>query len=172
MEQMNTVISYVARVGFTLLGALLAYFEPALDYIQIATLFILADCWTAWRLGKRVAAAYPEAAKPHAHKFLSSNFGRVIITLLKSYVLILLAHQLDVVITGGEPVSMAKIAAGAICFWQLWSILENESSCRTGRFANFCKLLQRVLVDKTSRHLDIDLSSLSTLNSNNSNDNN
>ena len=160
---MNTIVSYCSRVAFTLVGALVAYIEPALDYIQIATLFILADCWTAWRLGKRVRAAYPDSAKQNAHKFLSSNFGRVIVTLLKSYVLILLAHQLDVVITGGEPVSLAKIAAGAICFWQLWSILENESSCRTGRFAKLCKMLQTIMVDKTSRHFDIDLSDLKNL---------
>ena len=62
-------------------------------------------------------------------------------------------------ITDKMPVDLTKVAAGAICFWQLWSILENESSCNGSKWA---KILQRVLVDKTSRHFDIDLSELNT----------
>jgi hypothetical protein len=60
-------------------------------------------------------------------------------------------------ITDGLPVDLTKVAAGAICFWQLWSILENESSCNGAKWA---KIMQKILVDKTSRHFDIDLSDL------------
>lgn len=55
------------------------------------------------------------------------------------------------------PIDLTKIAAGAICFWQLWSILENESSCNGAKWA---KVMQKILVDKTERHFDIDLSEL------------
>ena len=54
-------------------------------------------------------------------------------------------------------IKLANITAGAVCFWQLWSMLENESSCSDERWA---KVLQKVLVDKTERHFDVDLSVL------------
>jgi hypothetical protein len=52
------------------------------------------------------------------------------------------------------------MVSGALVFWQVWSILENESSCRSEQDAKLWKLLQRVMVDKTSRHFDVDLSEL------------
>lgn len=60
-------------------------------------------------------------------------------------------------ITSDTSVDLTKIAAGAICFWQIWSILENESSCSDAKWA---KIAQKILVDKTSRHLNIDLTDL------------
>jgi hypothetical protein len=68
-----------------------------------------------------------------------------------------MAYFIQVHITDGLPVDLTKVAAGAICFWQLWSILENESSCNGAKWA---KIMQKILVDKTSRHFDIDLSDL------------
>jgi hypothetical protein len=54
------------------------------------------------------------------------------------------------------------MAAGAVCMWQGWSILENELSCRdSGSNADtVLKILRKVVVDKTSRHFDVDLSEL------------
>lgn len=78
-------------------------------------------------------------------------------TLLKAYALIIMAFLIQQHITNGLPIDLTKVAAGAICFWQLWSILENESSCNGARWA---KVMQKILVDKTSRHFDIDLSEL------------
>lgn len=82
---------------------------------------------------------------------------KVLITLLKSYFLIIVAYFIQKNIIDGLPIDLTKIAAGAICFWQLWSILENESSCNGAKWA---KTLQKILVDKTERHFDIDLSGL------------
>jgi hypothetical protein len=55
------------------------------------------------------------------------------------------------------PIKLTNIVAGAVCFWQVWSMLENESSCNNARWA---KIAQRILVDKTERHFDIDLREL------------
>ena len=60
-------------------------------------------------------------------------------------------------ITDGISIDLTKVAAGAICFWQFWSILENESSCNGAKWAI---VLQKILVDKTSRHFDINLDDL------------
>ena len=78
-------------------------------------------------------------------------------TLIKIYVLIILAFLIETFIFEGLQLKLSNIAAGAVCFWQLWSMLENESSCSDERWA---KVLQKVLVDKTERHFDVDLSDL------------
>lgn len=150
-------LSEILRWIITILGGVLAILEPTLPYIAICTLAIFYDCFTAWQLARRVHKAYPDRTKPHAHKFTSSNFGRVLLTLLKSWALIVLAYLIQRHITNELPIDMTKVAAGAICFWQLWSILENESSCNGARWA---KIAQRILIDKTTRHFDIDLSGM------------
>lgn len=150
-------LSDISRALFSCIGVVLAILEPTLPYILICTLLILADCYTAWQLGKRVKKAHPDRVRKDSHKFASSHFGKVLITLLKSYFLIIVAHFIQINITNGLPIDLTKIAAGAICFWQLWSILENESSCNGAKWA---KTLQKILVDKTERHFNVDLSEL------------
>lgn len=118
---------------------------------------ILADCYTAWSLSRRAHKAHPDKVSEDGKKFKSKHFGEVLVTLLKSWSLIILAFLMQRHITDGMPLDLTKIAAGAICFWQFWSILENESSCNGARWA---KVLQNILVDKTSRHFDIDLSDI------------
>lgn len=142
---------------FTIAGGIMAILEPTLPYLMICTVMIFADCYTAWQLARRARKLYPERVSEEAPKFKSHYFGKVIGTILKSYSLILMAYMIQCHITDAWPIDLTKVAAGAICFWQLWSILENESSCNGSRWA---KLLQKILVDKTSRHFDIDLSDL------------
>lgn len=142
---------------FSLAGAVMAILEPTLPYLIICTIAIFADCFTAWQLAKRARKAHPDKVSEDGKKFKSNHFGNVIMTLVKAWGLIILAFLIQQHITDGLPIDLAKVAAGAICFWQLWSILENESSCNGSRWA---KVLQKILVDKTSRHFDIDLSNL------------
>lgn len=150
-------LSEIMRWIFTAFGAVLAILQPTYPYLLICTLVILADCYTAWSLSRRARKAHPERVSKDGRKFKSHNFGKVIVTLLKVYALIIMAFLIQRHITDGWPIDLTKIASGAICFWQLWSILENESSCNGSRWA---RLLQKILVDKTERHFDIDLSEL------------
>jgi hypothetical protein len=57
----------------------------------------------------------------------------------------------------GLDVRLPEIFAGIVIFWQLYSILENESSCNDAKWA---KVLQKIMIDKTERHFDVDLSIL------------
>lgn len=157
--QTNQLISDILRWVFTALGAIVAILEPTLPYILLCTLMILADCYTAWSLSRRACKAYPDRVSEDGKKFKSHHFGTVLMTLIKAWTMIVLAFLMQRIITDGMPVDLTKIAAGAICFWQLWSILENESSCNDAKWA---KILQRIMVDKTERHFDIDLSDLKT----------
>ena len=142
---------------FSLIGAVVAILEPTLPYLIICTIAIFADCFTAWQLAKRARKAHPDKVSEDGEKFKSNHFGNVIMTLVKAWTLIILAFLIQRHITDGLPIDLTKVAAGAICFWQVWSILENESSCNGARWAT---VLQKILVDKTSRHFDIDLSKL------------
>lgn len=150
-------LSEILRWVFTAIGAIVAIIEPTFPYLFICTVMILADCFTAWSLSKRARKTHPDKVSQDGKKFNSHHFGKVIATLLKAYALIIMAFMIQCHITDAWPIDLTKVASGAICFWQLWSILENESSCNGSKWA---KLLQKILVDKTSRHFDIDLSDI------------
>jgi hypothetical protein len=158
---MTSTLSEILRWLLTLFGAILAMLEPTFPFLAICTFMILADCYTAWSLAKRAQKAYPDKISSDGKKFKSHHFGMVIGTIAKSYALIVMAYFIQVHITDSLPIDLTKVAAGAICFWQLWSILENESSCNGAKWA---KIMQKILVDKTSRHFDIDLSDLKSEN--------
>lgn len=135
-------------------GALVALLQPTVPFIIICTIAILFDCYTAWSLSRRVKRKYPGA---NDGKFKSRYAGRVFVTLIKVYALTILAYLVQTFILEGLPIKLANIVAAAVCFWQFWSMLENESSCNDAKWA---KIAQRILVDKTERHFDIDLSEL------------
>jgi hypothetical protein len=136
-------------------SAVSAAIIPVMPFGEVCTTMVLADCMSAWTLSRRIKRKIP--AIKQAGKFTSHRFGRVIVTLAKTYAALLLAHQIDTVLLGAEQVSCIKFVASAICFWQAWSILENESSCNDARWA---RIAQRWLIDKTERHLGIDLSEM------------
>ena len=142
------------RSLFSALGGVVALLQPTIPFIILCTVMVLGDVYTAYSLSRRVKRKYPNSSDG---KFKSIYFGRVFMTLIKIYVLIILAFMIETYIFEGLQIKLTNISAGAVCFWQLWSMLENESSCSDERWA---KVLQKVLVDKTARHFDVDLSSL------------
>ena len=139
------------RPTFSFFGGLIALLHPTFPFILVCTLMVFADVYTAWSLSRRVRRKYPHA---NDGKFKSIHLSKVFATLIKIYVLIILAFLIETFIFEGLQLKLSNIAAGAVCFWQLWSMLENESSCSDERWA---KVLQKVLVDKTERHFDVDL---------------
>ena len=157
MRMRNFIVqtaSNTSRIAFGAIGALVAFLQPTLPFIIICTLAVLADCYTAWSLSRRVKMVYPNS---NDGKFKSRYAGRVFETLIKIYVFVILAYLVETYIFEGLPIRLANIAAGAVCFWQAWSILENESSCNDNRWA---KIAQRIMIDKTERHFDINLDEL------------
>lgn len=153
-ELLKTIIPSYGRYCMSTFGALVALLQPTVPFIFICTIAILFDCYTAWSLSRRVKKKYPGA---NDGKFKSRDAGRVFVTLIKVYALTILAYLVQTFILEGLPIKLANIVAAAVCFWQFWSMLENESSCNDAKWA---KIAQRILVDKTERHFDIDLSEL------------
>ena len=71
------------------------------------------------------------------------------------FLCIVLAHHIDLTILahlGG--IHLSNYVAAIFCLTQIVSILENESSCNGSTWA---KVLQKILADKTERHLNISL---------------
>jgi len=135
-------------------GWLWAVAGPALPYGVVCTLMVVADVVSARRLARRLRAAVPGSAA--RLRFSSARFGRVVGTLSRIYALLVLAAMVDTVVMGGGGM-LLKFAAGAVCFWQAWSVLENEASACTRPWA---LILRRVLVDKTERYLGVTLDEL------------
>ncbi len=144
-----------------MVGWIIAEFKPAFPLIVVTVVFILYDAYTAFRLDKRVHAAYPEKTDRKEARFTSFAFGKVVKqTIPKRLWLIFLAYLVEHWVFIHVTIPLSYIVTGAICFEQAWSILENESSCRPEAEHRFWKLLQQVMVDKTARHFDVNLDKL------------
>lgn len=137
-------------------GWVVAEFDPTFPLIIVATIFIVYDAYTAYRLGKRVHEKYPEKASES--KFSSFAFGKLVRQTIPSrLVLIILAFLAEKWVFTFVDIPLSYIVTGIICFEQAWSIMENESSCRDEAESMFWKVLQKIMIDKTSRHFDVDI---------------
>ena len=142
-------------------GWFVGKFEPAFPLIIIATMFVLYDAWSAYELDKRVHIMFPRQKREKA-KFMSYKFRQVIPTLTERFVIIILAFCVERWVFVHIDVPLSYIAAGVVCAEQLRSIAENKASCRLpgDKHARVWKLLAKVLIDKTARHFDTDISIL------------
>lgn len=140
---------------FAITGGITAIFCDTAVLIIVCTLAICMDCYTSWQLSKRVKVAYPGR---NDGKFKSRYAKKIISTMLEIYSLILLAYMIDnYILIMFNGLFLANFVAGIFCFIEIWSMLENKSSCNGAKWA---KIMQRFMVDKAERHFDIDLSEL------------
>jgi len=144
-----------------LVGGLVGIFVSIAPLVIVCFLFVLADMWSAYQLNKRISIkAKKEGIELNKDdgKFRTSRAKRIIKTMIDIASLILLSYLLDTkVLEHFNGLFLANYTAGVFCFLQMWSILENSSSCNGSTWA---KLLQKIMVDKTERHFNIDLSDL------------
>src|SRR5690554_4539143 len=80
------------RSLFSVIGGVVALLHPTFPFILICTLMVLADVYTAWSLSRRVKRKFPDA---NDGKFKSIYFAKVITTLIKIYVLIILSFLIE-----------------------------------------------------------------------------
>lgn len=138
-------------------GWVVGEFRPTFPLIIVMVCFIFYDAWTAYQLDRRVKATYPDKAKRPA-KFTSFAFGKVVRkTIPERLVLILLAFMAERWVFVHVSIPLSYIVTGAILFEQVWSALENNSSCRSETESRFWRMLQRIMIDKTERHFDVTL---------------
>lgn len=152
---MKKHISTLPSVALPLAGAWLGSLTIELmPYALVCTAMVLTDCLSAVMLRRRLK----RRGKLTGVQLSSHRFGRVITTLIKIYALLFLSHMIDIVIVGDIVSSgLTRLSASLVCFWQALSILENEATASDARWA---RTARRILVDKTERHLGIDLGEL------------
>lgn len=147
---------FIAIGGYV--GWLINEFKPTFPLMLVVIIFILYDTWTAYQLNKRAKEKYPDKIGQEKVKFTSTSFGKVVrSTIPKRLMLIILAYLVEHWVFIDIKIPLSYIVAGIICFEQAWSILENESSCRSEKEGMFWKLLQKIMIDKTERHFDVNL---------------
>ena len=158
-------MSNLPKILFAVIGGCVGWlveeFQPTFPLIIVAVVFILYDAFTAYQLDKRVHKKYPDETKRHEAKFTSFAFGKVIRhTIPKRLSLIFLAYLVEHWVFIHVDIPLSYVATGVICFEQFWSILENEASCRNANESRFWKILQKITIDKTERHFDVNLDDL------------
>jgi len=159
--------SYVCKVVWLAIGGAVGWlvdeFNPTFPLISVMIAFVVYDAVTAFQLDKRVRLAHPTQVKERKSKFRSYLFGKVVrSTIPKRLALILLAYLCQKYVCVHVNMPLPYIVTGVICFEQAWSILENESSCRSKSDGRLYQMLQRIMIDKTERHFDIELDDFKT----------
>lgn len=145
------IFSYGSRIFLFIIGAFWGLLEPTIPFAGICIFAIILDCITAYRLGKRVKSLNKSTTVDEA-KFRSKYARRMFYTLCIIYACTVLGWLIDAKMYPFVDLYLANFISGGFCLVQLLSVLENESSCNTARWA---KVLQKVLVNKAARHLDI-----------------
>jgi hypothetical protein len=149
---------------YAVLASIISVVCNTAAFIIVCTIAVCMDCYTAWKLSKRVKSKYPGA---NDGKFKSRNAKKILSSITEIYAAIILAYLIDhFILTMFSGLFLANYVAGLACFIEGWSMLENTSSCNDAKWA---KLLQKVMVDKAERHFDIDLSELKHNDDENSN---
>lgn len=151
IEFFKQTFSYLSRLLTFILGAVYALIHPAIPFILVCLFAILVDCFTAWRLARRVKIKHGR----NDGKFKSEHAKRIFSTFLIICLVVFLCHLIDTEILYFADLHLVNIVSGAFCFVQLLSILENESSLNNSSWA---KVLQKILVDKAQRHFNVDIS--------------
>lgn len=164
---MKSVVSNpetIKLVSAVMLSAVVTFIMPALPTLGLVTAMVAADFVSARMLARRIrrrlrAAGRSEAISATAAerlKFSSMRLGHMLARLGRCYAMLLLSHGVDCTIVGSPEPCVMRFAAALMCFREFWSILENEASVNDSSWA---VVARRVLVDKTSRHLGVDLQS-------------
>lgn len=156
---MQPILPTLTRWLAALVGIFWCYIEPTVPFILICAFAVLIDCITAWRLNRRIRKAYTKQIADG--KLKSSHMSKMISDLAIVFLCIVLAEKVDTILLahwGG--VHLANYAAAVFCLTQIVSILENESSCNGSSWAI---IAQKILADKTARHLEIDITEFDRL---------
>lgn len=140
----NKIIMYI-------LGGVSGFFAPMFPFLLVCTFAIVFDCITAYMLARRVKK---KTRNKNDGKFKSSSAMKMFNTMFVVYGVVALSYMIDKMLLPDINLYLANIVSAVFCMVQIVSILENISSCNNARWA---EILQKVLVDKTKRHLDIDI---------------
>lgn len=154
---MNQELTFTVKCIVTAAGGWLwQAIYPAMPFQVVCTVMVAADFISARRLARRLGRKVP--SKRQSLKFSSAKFGKSLAKVARIYGLLLLTAMVQYVVI--PEVNLLRYIAAAVCFWQAVSILENEASANDAQWA---RVLGKILIDKTERHLGISLDELKSL---------
>lgn len=157
MERINRIVEYIGskllQYITSIAGGLLVAFETSIPFFVPCLIATVIDVWAAYCLARRVHKKHPDRADG---KFKSEYKYRVMYTMIIALTAIILANYVDVHVFKDTDIAVRSVV-GAFLFYQIWSILENWSSENNNKIA---RALQRVMVNKAERHLNIELSDI------------
>jgi hypothetical protein len=143
-----------AKWSLSMAGGFLVMIKPTFPFILICIAFVICDCISAFRLVRRMK----KAGKKVTDKVRSDKMLKALRTSVLGMAAVVLAFVIEkFILVMHSDLYLANYTALAFCFIQFWSITENESSCNGSKWA---AIAQKFMVDKTERHLDVDLSIL------------
>ena len=160
---MQTLVPNITRFIAAAMGLLWCYIEPSLNYIGVCFFALLLDCYTAWRLNRRIYSRYREAIKKNPKcqmdgKLKSKKMTKMVQDFSVLILAIFLATAIDtVVLDYMNPLHLANYLEALYCGVQFVSILENESTCNGAAWA---RVMQKIVADKTERHFNVKLNEL------------
>jgi len=143
------VIQYFISIG----GGFLLAFETSIPYFIPCFMAVVLDIISAYFLNRRLCRKYPDKTEG---KFRSSYVFKVMYTMSAILLLIIIAHYVDMFIIKESDLAV-RFVTGVFLFYECWSILENWSSENDNKIA---RSLQRVMVNKAERHLNVPLSDI------------
>lgn len=147
---MNTTFSFPKLIA-AILGIVWASIEPTLPYAFLCLFAVLLDCFTAFRLNRRIKRIAPNSNADG--KLKSSHMSKMITDLLVVWLCMLLANGVDEqILAHWGDLHLAQYVAAIFILTTAVSIAENESTAKTSTWA---RLLQKIVASKLSRHTDI-----------------
>ena len=156
---MNNILPHITRLCAAFIGILWAYIEPNIPFLVLALFAMLVDCLTAYRLNCRLKKKFPSAGADG--KLKSSHLSKLVSDMCVVFLAIIFANVVErVCFPHLAPLYLPNYVCAIYCLVQFVSVLENESSCNGAKWAT---LLQRVLANKVSRHIDISEEELTSL---------
>lgn len=149
-----TLTQKLTQYAASIAGGFVLAFETSIDYFVPCMLAIALDIISAWQLNKRVHKKHPDKADG---KFKSEYKHRVMTTLIVVFIMLILAAYVDMTVRRADDDLAVRVAMGAFLFYEIWSCAENWSSENEAPLA---KALQRIMVNKAERHLNVPLSDI------------
>lgn len=134
-------------------GGLLLAFETSIPFFVPCLIATVIDIIAAYCLARRVHKKHPDQSDG---KFKSSYKYRIMYTMIIALLAIILANYVDIHVIKESDLAVRWVV-GFFLIYQAWSILENWSSENDNKIA---KALQRIMVNKAERHLNVPLSDI------------
>lgn len=151
------------RIVACALSVVWCYVAPSINFIAICFFALLVDCYTAWRCNRRIYAKYKEQLQRNPKYVLGGRLrSKKMWKMVQDFTVLILGIFLATAIDNGilghmGELHLANYLAALYCAVQFVSILENESTCNGAEWA---KVLQKIVADKTERHYHINLREL------------